>query len=222
VGGQQAVLFDGGAPVLDMKVIVGTPRRHTPMFASRVTSVVFDPPWNVPTDIAQHEILPKAARNPGYLARENFTWTNGRLQQRPGPKNALGLIKFDLPSPFGVYLHDTPSKSLFARKVRTLSHGCMRLEKPQALAETLLAPQGWSPERVSAAMAAGQTQTVPLKQTVPLFVVYWTVIIGADGAPMFRPDVYGWDRKLSDALASVAVAAGPAPGSTECRDASTN
>lgn len=222
VAGQVAALYADAAPVLEMKVIVGNPRHRTPMFASHLTSVVFDPPWNVPTDIAQHEILPKAAKDPGYLAREDFIWTGGRLQQRAGPKSSLGLIKFDLPSPFGVYLHDTPAKSLFARRARALSHGCMRLEKPQALATALLAPQGWSPELVSAAMAAGQTQAVPLKRTLPLYVVYWTVAVGADNAPLFRPDVYGWDRKLTNALFGAEAAAGPNPGATECRDAKSN
>ncbi len=222
VAGESAVLFADAAPVLDMKVIVGSPGHRTPMFASHLTAIVFDPPWNVPEDIVQHEILPKAARDPGYLAREDFIWIEGRLQQRAGPKSSLGLIKFDLPSPFGVYLHDTPAKSLFARRARALSHGCMRLEKPQALATALLAPQGWSPEMVSAAMAAGQTRTVPLQRTMPLYVVYWTVTVGADGAPVFRRDIYGWDRRLANALAGTAIAKGPAPAATECRGAKTN
>jgi murein L,D-transpeptidase YcbB/YkuD len=201
VAGQSAVLFDDGAPVLEMKVIVGDPRHRTPMFVSRLTSVVFDPPWNVPSDIAKAEILPKAAKDPGYLARNDFVWVDDRLQQLPGPKNALGDIKFDLPSPFGVYLHDTPARSLFARSSRALSHGCMRLEKPQALAEALLTHQGWTPQAIAEAVAAGHTQVTPLRQSLPLYVLYWTVVVQPDGEPQFRPDIYGWDRKLSEALA---------------------
>ena len=175
------------------------------MFISRLTGVVFDPPWNVPSDIAEAEILPKAAKDPGYLARNDFVWTGGRLQQLPGPKNSLGDIKFDLPSPFGVYLHDTPARSLFARPVRDLSHGCMRLEKPQALAEALLTPQGWTVEAITQAMAAGHTQATALHKPLPLYVLYWTVVAQPGGQPLFRTDIYGWDRKLTEALAGAAA-----------------
>jgi murein L,D-transpeptidase YcbB/YkuD len=214
VGGAEATLFAHGSAVLAMKVIVGDPKHQTPMFASRLTGVVFDPPWNVPDSIASAEILPKAAKDPGYLARNGFTRVDGRLQQRPGPKNSLGLIKFDLPSPFGVYLHDTPAKALFARPVRTLSHGCMRLEKPAALAEILLAPQGWTAESIATAMAAGRTQAVPLKTTTPLFVVYRTVSVDPHGEIVFRPDPYGWDRRLASALQATDAQASAAPGGT--------
>ena len=112
-----------------------------PIFASQIETVVFNPPWNVPASIANGEILPRAARDPGYLARNNFTYRDGRLQQQPGPTNSLGQVKFDMPSPFGVYLHDTPGRAAFARPVRTLSHGCMRLEKPRELATLLLASE---------------------------------------------------------------------------------
>jgi murein L,D-transpeptidase YcbB/YkuD len=163
---------------------------------------VFNPPWNVPNSIAQAEILPKAAKDRGYLARNDFTYVDGHLQQRAGPKSALGLLKFDLNSPFGVYLHDTPSKSAFARRVRALSHGCVRLEKPRDLAKLLLGEQGWSPDRVEAAIASGKTQTVALQTTTPLYVLYWTTPVGKSGRVRFRSDVYGWDRKLAGALAA--------------------
>ncbi|MGZ6015030.1 MAG: L,D-transpeptidase family protein, partial [Phenylobacterium sp.] len=219
VAGAEAVVFEAGAPVLQMRAIVGDPRHRTPIFASRLTAVVFAPPWNVPKDIADEEILPKAARDPGYLARNDFDLVDGRVVQRPGPKNALGNVKFDLPSPFGVYLHDTPARTLFARRTRTLSHGCMRLEKPQALAEHLLTPQGWTPDAVAAAMAAGQTQAVSLKQPLPLFVVYWTVTTEPGGRGHFRPDPYGWDRALTEALARASetrIASAATPPATEC------
>lgn len=219
IAGAEAHLSMDPAPGLEMKVIVGDPRHHTPMFASRLTAVVFDPPWNVPQDIAAKEILPKAARDPGYLARNDFTLVDGRVVQRPGPKNSLGYVKFDLPSPFGVYLHDTPARTLFARRVRTLSHGCVRLEKPQALAERLLAPQGWSSGDVAAAMAAGQTQSVALQRTLPLFVVYWTAAVDSQGHGAFRPDVYGWDGALNMALSRASDPQRGAPrklAATEC------
>jgi len=205
VAGAEVRLLADSAPVLEMKAIVGDPRHRTPMFVSRLTAVVFDPPWNVPKAIADQEILPKAARDPGYLARNDFTFIDGRLVQRPGPKNSLGSVKFDLPSPFGVYLHDTPARTLFARRVRTLSHGCMRLEKPQALAAWLLRPQGWSSAEVTAAMGAGRTQTVALQRSLPLFVLYWTAAVDAEGHGIFRSDPYGWDGALNAALSRAAA-----------------
>jgi len=210
-------LIVDGATSLQMRAVVGDLKHKTPMFISALTSVVFDPPWNVPSTIAEEEILPKAARDPGYLARNDFVMIDGRVQQLPGPKNALGAVKFDLPSPFGVYLHDTPAKSLFARSQRALSHGCMRLEKPQALAEALLAPQGWTGEAVSAALAAGHTQATPLRRPTPLEVVYWTATVSPEGRVQFRPDVYGWDRELLAALANVtAIPTFPGQAPTAC------
>lgn len=201
-GGAEATLFRGGAPILQMKAVVGDRKHDTPMFASEIRSIVFNPPWNVPTSIAQAEILPKATRDPGYLARNHFSWVDGHLQQRPGPGSALGVVKFDLPSPFGVYLHDTPAKSGFARRDRALSHGCMRLEKPRELAIELLGRQRWTPDQVQQAIAAGATRRVDLETPVPLFVVHRTVVVGEGGAVIFHPDVYGWDRDLAAALAA--------------------
>lgn len=177
---------------------------------------MFNPPWNVPAEIASKEILPKEARDPGYLARNDFVQIDGRLQQLPGPKNALGVVKFDLPSPFGVYLHDTPAKALFDRSRRALSHGCMRLEKPQALAEALLGPQGWSSDSVVQAVAAGRTQTTALRTPLPLYVVYWTADLSPEGRVRFRPDVYGWDKELLAALAKARPAAAGSSSWADC------
>lgn len=200
IAGQRAALFHAGQPILRMKVVVGDPKHHTPMFISKLDAVVFNPPWLVPSSIASKEIWPKARRDPGYLKRGGFVVSGGRLIQQPGPKNSLGQLKFDLPSPFGVYLHDTPVKSAFTKTRRALSHGCMRLEKPRELAGVLLARQGWTEEMVAEAIAAGATRRVDLKATVPLYVSYWTVVADAAGETYFRPDVYGWDRKLTAAL----------------------
>jgi murein L,D-transpeptidase YcbB/YkuD len=218
VGGAEATLFHGRSPALQMRVVVGDPRHHTPMFASRVEAVIFNPPWNVPGSIAAKEILPKARRDPGYLDRNGFHLVDGRLQQAPGPKNALGAVKFDLPSPFGVYLHDTPGKAAFLAPNRALSHGCMRLEKPRELAAVLLAPQGGTRETVDQAIASGETQRVELRKPVPLYVVYWTVATGPDGAVLFRQDPYRWDRKLVAALAAPtwSAAADGAAHDTDC------
>lgn len=200
IAGAEAVLYRAGQPKLSMRAVVGKPSTKTPMFASRLEAVVFNPPWNVPVSIASKEIAPKAARDPTYLARHHYVITPNGLQQSPGPDNALGQVKFDLPSPFGVYLHDTPSKGAFARPMRALSHGCMRLEKPLELATELLGQQGWTRAQVEGAVAAGTTRRVSLAQPTPLFVVYRTAFVDAAGEVQFRPDVYGWDEKLSAAL----------------------
>ncbi|OYW91119.1 MAG: hypothetical protein B7Z13_13365 [Caulobacterales bacterium 32-67-6] len=205
VGAARAALFVDDVRVLDMRIIVGAPATKTPIFASQIETVVFNPPWNVPASIANGEILPRAARDPGYLARNNFTYRNGRLQQQPGPTNSLGQVKFDMPSPFGVYLHDTPGRAAFARPVRTLSHGCMRLEKPRELATLLLASQGWSREMVDQAIAEGQTQRVDLAARVPVLVTYSTAFVDGDGLHLL-PDPYGWDAQLTAALQSQVLA----------------
>lgn len=200
IAGAWAVLYRAGQPRLSMRAVVGKPATKTPMFASRLEAVVFNPPWNVPTSITSQEIAPKAARDPAYLARHHYVTTPNGLQQLPGPDNALGQVKFDLPSPFGVYLHDTPSKGAFARPMRALSHGCMRLEKPLELAAELLGQQGWTRAQVDSAVAAGATRRVGLTQPTPLFVVYRTAFVDAAGDVEFRADVYGWDDKLAAAL----------------------
>lgn len=218
VGAARAALFIEGAAALDMRIIVGAASNKTPMFASRIETVVLNPPWNVPSSIAQGEILPRAARDPGYLARNNFIYRDGRLQQRPGPTNSLGQVKFDMPSPFGVYLHDTPGRAAFARPVRTLSHGCMRLEKPRELATLLLASQGWTREAIDAAILQGETRRVDLAQPVPVFVVYNTALVDEDGLYLL-PDPYGWDAQLTAALQRQALAQlgrDMAPPQSEC------
>lgn len=202
VGAAEIRVLQADCETLTMKIVVGDPDRATPMFASRIEAITFNPPWKVPDSIAKAEILPKAAKDPGYLVQNDFVFVDGRLQQKAGPKSALGQVKFELPSPFGVYLHDTPAKGAFERPRRHLSHGCVRLEKPVQLAQLLLARQGWAPDRVTAEIATGRTQTVPLKTPTALYVLYWTATVAIDGQVEFRPDIYGWDRKLTDALAA--------------------
>lgn len=197
-GGAEAVLYQAGKPALSMRVVVGKPATPTPLFASDLQAAVFNPPWNVPASIARTEVLPKAARNPGYWASEGFTMTPNGVQQKPGPKNALGQIKFELQSPFGVYLHDTPARGAFTLTNRALSHGCMRLEKPQALGAFAL---GWSAEQIEGAIRTGSTHREALPKAIPLFVVHRTVGFDANGEVIFRSDVYGWDAKLTKALA---------------------
>ena len=191
-------LIDADRPVMTMRAIVGRAAKPTPMFTDRIQAVVFNPPWNVPPDIAASEIWPKIRKDPGYMAREGYVVRpGGGLQQLPGPKCALGAIKFDLSNAFGVYLHDTPSRGLFARDSRALSHGCMRLEKPNLLAGRLLQDDpAWTQTRIDIALLSGKTVRAPLSRPVPLYVFYWSVFEDDQGQTAFRPDVYRWDVKL--------------------------
>jgi murein L,D-transpeptidase YcbB/YkuD len=185
-----------------------------------MTYVVFSPYWNVPPDIAQGEPLPEIMKDPGFLERTNMEVlekkgqpidpssidladpTRYRFRQRPGADNSLGLVKFMFPNQFNVYLHDTPADSLFARASRSFSHGCVRLEDPQALAEYLLRDQsGWTRDRIEEAMHAEQERTVKLKKAIPVYLGYWTARVSSDGVMQFRRDVYGIDGRLTTLLA---------------------
>ena len=195
-------VFHDDAPNLTMRAVTGRPGDETPMLSSMIHSIVLNPPWNVPSSIAAKELWPKQRANPRYFANNDFviipTGDGGsRLQQKAGPKAALGLVKFDFDNPYGVYLHDTPSRSKFASFSRLASHGCVRLEKPIPLAKQLLAADpAWSPEVVDATIAAGKTVRAPLAQPIAVFLLYWTAYVTPDGQVNFRDDPYGWDREL--------------------------
>ena len=202
-GAAIVTLFRDDKPVLSMKAVSGRPGDETPMLASAIHSVVINPPWNVPAGIAQRELWPKEKANPGYLARNGYRIITvegapPRLQQASGDQSALGRFKFDFDNPFAVYLHDTPSHGAFDLFARQASHGCVRVEKPRALAEALLAGDpNWAPEIIDAKLAAPEkTIRAPLQVKVPVFILYWTSFAGADGQMHFRSDPYGWDRQL--------------------------
>ena len=198
--------FDHGRPALRMRVVTGhAARSPTPVFGREMTHVVFRPYWNVPTSIAEDEILPAVYRDRGYLRRRNMELLRGdggvQLRQRPGPGNALGLVKFLLPNPFGVYLHDTPEGALFARARRDRSHGCVRVERPFDLARFALAgaPE-WTPARIQAAAARGPEQPVALAEPLPVFITYLTAWADADLGTRFFPDVYEHDAAQQGSL----------------------
>lgn len=199
IAGFELHAFDGGREALRMRVVTGNAARTpTPVFGRPMTHVVFRPYWNVPASIAEDEILPAVHRDRGYLQRRNMVLVKGdggvQLRQRPGPGNALGLVKFLLPNPFGVYLHDTPEDALFARARRDKSHGCVRVERPFELARFALggAPE-WTPARIRAAMARGGEQHVALPAPLPVFVTYLTAWADDGGVTRFFPDVYEHD-----------------------------
>lgn len=197
--------YDGGEVRLSMRVIVGKPATPSPMFADVIEAVVFNPPWNVPASIAAREILPKARKDPGYMARMGYVHVGARVQQRPGPRNALGLIKFDLPNGYDVYLHDTPARGLFDSDVRALSHGCIRLQAPKDLVLFAMG-DGFTTDEMEAAIAAGRTQRVHLIRPLPVYLVYRTAFVDADGQVQFRKDLYRWDEKLLAELGKGAAA----------------
>jgi len=202
IAGAHATLFQDDKPVLEMRTVVGDTKHETPMFASHVSSIQFNPAWHVPADIAKAELWPKEARSPGYFASHGYSVVNGQVVQHAGPKSSLGRIKFEMPNPFSVYLHDTPGHALFAVDSRGRSHGCVRLEKPKELAAALLASEDWDMDRVQEAIDQGDTHWVKPSQTVAVFLVYRTAEAIDDGPAIFRPDLYGWDPKLNAALAA--------------------
>jgi len=191
--------YDSGQRVLSMKVVVGAEYngRSTPVFADSMRYVVFRPYWKPTTNIVRNEILPRLKTDKTYLARNDMEWgvENGErvLRQRPGPQNALGLVKFLFPNDFNIYLHDTNQKTLFARPVRAISHGCIRLEQPAKLAEYVL---GWSADSVRASMEAGpNNRYVAVPTRVPVYIVYFTAY-ERDGQLYFAEDVYRRDEGL--------------------------
>jgi murein L,D-transpeptidase YcbB/YkuD len=216
---------DDETRMLRMNVIVGQVFKdlHTPVFSANMTHVIFNPYWDVPRSIARKELLPDIARRPGYMERNHFEIVGGqsddspvlaptaanlaavasgqaRLRQRPGDDNALGRVKFMLPNPHNVYLHDTPAKTLFTRAKRAFSHGCIRVGDPAALAVHVLSslPE-WNRERIEAAMHGEAPLRVNLPRPIPVFVVYGTALAATDGVYFFE-DLYGHDARLDAAL----------------------
>ena len=197
--------FDSGQKTLEMKVIVGQEYQDkaTPVFADSMETVVFRPYWNVPPTIAAKEIFPKGS---AYLASQNMETFNdhGRtgVRQRPGPKNALGFVKFLFPNDFNIYLHDTPNHALFEKDVRAFSHGCIRLEKPAELAQWVL---GWPPDKVDQAMHDGpDDHGVKLPRKIPVYITYFTTYVN-NGQLYFGNDLYNRDDKLVPAVMTGAM-----------------
>jgi len=195
-------VIENGREVLASRIIAGKKSTPTPMFATTVTAVTVNPYWNVPVSIARNEIWPKVRRDPAYLSKHHMVVENGQIRQLPGDDNSLGLIKLEMPNVFGTYLHDTPSRKLFAADERFLSHGCMRVDRIQPLAAYVLtgdAEKGLP--RIEAAIKERTNKTIRIENPIPVFVVYWTAIAEKNGMVGFRSDVYGRDRTLLAALA---------------------
>jgi murein L,D-transpeptidase YcbB/YkuD len=188
--------YDNGQKALEMKVIVGQEYQDkaTPVFADSMQTVVFRPYWEVPPTIAAREVFPKG---PGYLASQNMETyrQNGEthVRQRPGPKNALGYVKFLFPNDFNIYLHDTPNHELFNKDVRAFSHGCIRLEKPPELAQWVL---GWPADKVQQEMQnPPDNKAVRVPHKIPVYITYFTTYMN-NGQLYFGNDLYNRDDKL--------------------------
>lgn len=226
VPGFQVRLFENDRQIDSIRAIVGQEYSRTPPFADEVEYIQVNPYWNVPRSIVKNEIAPKMVENPGYLAENNMevlsSWgsdaqqldpsrvdwraasrgrSSFRVRQRPGPGNALGLVKFIFPNRYSIYLHDTPNKKLFEENRRTFSHGCIRVEEPMRLAEFLLdGTRGADRQDVERLIASGQRKRIDLDARVPVYITYFTAWPEADGTIEFRPDVYGRDAELHSQL----------------------
>jgi L,D-transpeptidase YcbB len=216
-----------GTIALTMNVIVGKAYRHqTPVFERDMKYVVFRPYWNVPPSIQRSEIVPAIRKDRDYIAKKNYEvvtpqgtvvtsgtisddvlqqLSSGKLlvRQKPGPTNALGLVKLMFPNEYNVYLHSTPSQQLFSQSRRDFSHGCIRVEKPAELAAWVLRDnQGWPLERIRAAMQTGKDNVqVNLTNPIPVLILYGTAVVDEQNTVHFFDDIYGYDAELEKVLA---------------------
>jgi murein L,D-transpeptidase YcbB/YkuD len=216
-------LFQNDTISWDTKVIIGAPFNATPFFTANLQRVVFNPTWTVPYSIATKEMLPKLRTNANYLARQNMVLLNRQgekvdpstinfnqyttrnfpfiIRQEPGDKNALGHVKFDLPNPYSIYLHDTPTRNLFNKDERAMSHGCIRVNNPLTLAELLLQnKEGWRNDTIPAILETKKTTIVKLDEGIPVLLLYMTHYTNAQGRAMFFKDIYNSDKKLLAAI----------------------
>jgi len=223
-GGSNAAGLD---PELDMKVVVGeAPDHKSPILRSQLETVIFLPYWNVPASIQRIELLPEIKQDRSWVSANRFEMITphgevagdgrvsddmlselgtGKLQLRQmlGPKNTLGLVKFVFPNEYGVYMHDTSARWLFDRERRDLSHGCIRMEKPEELAEWVLREQpGWSRDRVVEAMQGTESISVKVKRPIQVVLMYATAVVMSNGEVHFFQDIYGEDAALEKELAS--------------------
>jgi murein L,D-transpeptidase YcbB/YkuD len=201
---------------LEMRVVVGTAvKTETPLFVGQMRYLEFNPYWNVPRSILDKEILPRLERNHAYLAQNEMETVppgasaadlragRARVRQRPGTKNSLGAIKFAMPNPMDIYLHSTPARELFERSRRDLSHGCIRVEQPAALAQFVLGQQRqWDADAIQVALQPGPTRHVDLVHAIPVVIFYATAIVDTKGDPVFAADIYGRDATLAQELAA--------------------
>ncbi len=222
IAGFYAHLVKRGEPIWSTRVQVGKAYHATPVFKDTMRYLDFNPTWTIPPGILRNETLPRIRKDPDYLNRNNMSvvTTKGKIvdpstidwpatatkgfpymiRQEPGPHNALGRVKFMFPNKYMVYLHDTPSKGLFARTERAFSHGCIRTQNPFELATLLLDNQGWDRARIDQVVASKKTTRVNLKDPITVMLLYWTAEADAEGTVFFRRDVYDRDAQIIKGL----------------------
>ncbi|MDH5301130.1 MAG: L,D-transpeptidase family protein [Gammaproteobacteria bacterium] len=222
MAGYQLELVENGTPSLEMRVIIGKTYRGTPAFANQIEYLDINPTWHVPASIAKQDLLPKIQKDGQFLTTNRMRvfdswkkdateidplqvdWTTLNednfpyyLVQDPGPNNSLGNIKFMFPNSWSIYLHDTPSRELFNKEVRTFSSGCIRIERPITLAYKLLNDEGWDQRKIRDTIRDGKTQRITLKKTVPIYLLYWTAWVDEHGRVQFRDDIYDRNENIA-------------------------
>lgn len=194
-------VYEQDSIAFSMNVVVGKNEHRTVIFNGHIKYIVFSPYWNIPVSIINKEILPGIKKNPSYLEQHNMEWNNGNIRQKPGPNNSLGLVKFLFPNSHSIYLHDSPAKSLFKESDRAFSHGCIRLAEPKKLATYLLRNNTvWKNAQITNAMNIHNEQYVTLKETVPVFITYFTAWVDRQQKLQFRKDVYQRDSRLAQMI----------------------
>jgi murein L,D-transpeptidase YcbB/YkuD len=222
-------VVEEGTPIHTTRVVVGKPDKQTPVFSDEMEEVVFNPYWNVPNSIKNEEIAPYFAQGGGFFGGgwdtsvlrrhglrikygnrdidpDQIDWSRNDLRnfdlvQPPGPGNVLGKVKFVFPNSHDVYMHDTTQKFLFNNAVRAESHGCMRVQNPDQLAELVLAhDKGWSSARVQSTFDAGGDNHVVLEQKIPVYITYFTLRVNDDDSISIFNDLYGHDARMNAAL----------------------
>lgn len=199
-------VYSGDTLSFSMDVVVGAVATNTVVFSDSLSRIVFSPTWTIPQSIVRNEIMPALARDPAYLTAKGMSIVGGSKErpiivQRPGPKNALGLVKFLFPNSYSIYFHDTPSKGAFTREQRALSHGCIRLAEPRRLALHLLKDDPkWPQDAIDKAMRSGKETGVTLANKVPVLIGYFTAWVDTQGRLNFRDDLYRHDSRLQEEL----------------------
>lgn len=217
---------DSGRVTYTTKVMVGTDETQTPVFRDLMQYVVYNPTWTLPQSIAIGETLPMLQKDSLYLEKHNMVIINSKseiqsdsgivwadysedyfpfiFRQEPGPTNALGRVKFLFPNKYAVYLHDTPSRYLFAKEARAFSHGCIRMQNPLDFSEFLLQKQDtlWTMDSIRTVLDSAVTMNVRLTKSIPIYILYHTAGENVDGSIFFVPDIYGRDRRILKALGS--------------------
>lgn len=194
-------VYEDNKEVLTMDIVVGKITNPTIVFSDSLEHVVFSPYWNVPPSIVKNEILPQMSKSSSYLKKNNMEITGKEdglptIRQKPGRDNSLGGVKFLFPNKYNIYFHDTPAKTLFERKNRAFSHGCIRLSQPLELAKYLLKDQPeWSGESMKKAMNSTTEKWVKLNNPVPVSIIYYTAWVDSSGLVNFRDDIYGHDQE---------------------------